>query len=971
VTPKKAKEPKIKSPRQKRLRTTIKLSLFFVFIAITFVGLGFARKVSAIIHETPVFNLSAFSNLAAPTLIYDRNNRLLTEMKTQDDRELIKNIHQVSPYLAKAFVAAEDKDFYHHFGVNPVAILRAVVQDALPHHAQSGASTITQQTVKLAVFPGQEHTLQRKIQEAVLAIDLEHVLTKDEILTDYMNWIYYGKMGSNNVYGVARASKALFDKSPLELNLAQSAFLAAIPNNPALFSPYYELSNAITRQHYVLDNMLQLGFINRASYDEAMQFNIASSIKKIPETDGNANYGEFPFVNTEVKEKAIGIMVKIGLYKTTDQAEQALSTGGYKIYTTIDTKAQQVTKKVLANDSLFDPPISYSVPDGKGGTVKKAVQEQAGATLIDNATGGILAIGGGRNFTEDQNNHTELWRQPGSSIKPLADYGPAINLHLLSPGSVIDDVPTQWPDNNAPDGKYFPLNWDKSFHGLVSARKALYESYNIPALKVFDMVGPSVGLGYLEKMGITTITPQDKNNLAAGIGGLTKGLTVEQATSAYSTFPNQGVWRDGYLIEKIADRNGDVVYQHQSTMNPVFSPQAAYLMTNMMEDVVKKGTAAYYVGSHYQGLPVAGKTGTTDGNKDAWFIGFTPLVTLGVWGGYDVPYPMTEYQSHHPQVVWDDIINGIQSYGYPVSGKFTEPSGIVPVEISTKSGLLPTPLCKQLGDVTTDLFIQGTEPTTYDNVLVQAKYIVLNGVKYLATESSPPNEVKEGTFIKRAPYTLPNGNTSYLPSDYTEELPKLSDPRKASAPASSKLSPPNGIKITGSSASSVTLEWSSVDGAASYIILRGTSADGPFAPISSDPLTATTYSDSSVVSDKHYFYEVESVSSTGDPSKPSTIVTADPGLQKPAAPTNIQATFAPVGVTLTWDPSAGATQYVVLRGVSANGSLSPNGTADSTSYNDVGALSGATYYYQVIAVNSAGDSASVPVKVTVPAKSSN
>ncbi|UOF92700.1 transglycosylase domain-containing protein [Fodinisporobacter ferrooxydans] len=967
------KDKKNRKQPQSKLRKFLKISMITAIVLFVLAGGAGAGYVAKIIRTTPKFNIHSFTDLSASSIMYDRNGSVIGTMDQEGNRELIKSVKDVSPYLKNAFIAGEDKDFYHHIGINPLALARAAFQDLIGHKIMSGASTITQQTVKLVMFPLQQQTIQRKIQEVVLALQLEREMTKDEILTTYMNWIYFGQSSSlTNLYGVKSASKAIFDVTPDHLNLAQAAFLAAIPNNPSYYSPFLHPDHTIERQHYILDQMLADGLITKADYSAAMNFDVKASMKHSKQVAAMKD----PFVFEHAVSDVVDILKQKEHLDTTDQARQLLDRGGFKIYTTIDGKLQQDVDQVFNNDKNFWPPISYSYKDAQGKTQElKNVLEQAGATLIDNKTGEILAMGGGRDFQHDQNDHTVLPRQPGSSIKPLGDYGPAINEKVLSPASVIDDVPMQWSDPNSPNGKYFPMNWDHKFHGLLTAREALVQSYNIPAIKVLQKITPQVGMGYVEKMGITTLTKSDKENLSSAIGGLSQGLEVQQETGAYTTFPNNGVWHKPYMITKIVDLNGHTIYENKPETREIFSPQASWLTTNMMQDVVKRGTASI-VGNHFPGKPIAGKTGTTDDDKDAWFVGFTPKFSLGIWVGYDIPHTLTNpavgmYEGHRPLNLWNDIMDKVFAQ-YPNQGTFKRPDGLVQMEVSNKSGLLPTALVKETHSVTTDWFIKGTEPTKPDDVLVQAKYVKVAGKYYLPTDQTPAQEIKTGIFIKRkVPYVLPDNNPAYLPQDSLPELPTQPDPRGGNI-LSTAANVPDGLHVDKSGDHQVALSWAAVNQADGYILMRSQSPTGPFQMIGPKEIKDTTYTDSDVQQGKTYYYQISSVDASGtssDPSKPIQVTIGaassasngsagdtGSGSSSLSAPSNLEVTPAGAGFSLSWSNVSGATSYVIYRAADAIGPFSSIGSVQGTTFTDGSANANLKYYYQVTAKNDSGES---------------
>lgn len=946
---------------------TVKIFLF-LFLAAGVIGGGAgAGYVATLLKKAPPLDLNTITNMAATTKVYDADQQFMFDLQGDGDRELIKSLDEVSPHVVNAFIAAEDKDFRSHFGINPMALARATVQNVLGRSIMSGASTITQQTVKNAMFPEQSRTLERKVQEMYLAIELEKQLTKDEILVTYLNWIYFGKSGPDNLYGIQRASQAIFGVNAKDLTLAQSTILAALPNNPSLFNPYVNLENTLGRQEYILQQMMAAGYITQAQYEEAKAFNVAEALQQTQQ-NRRVNAGEFGHLVAEIETRAAERLMDSGNYESLDQARQALFRGGYQIFTTIERDYQKMVDSVINDNKFYPKNITYTITDNTGKQTKiEDAMEQSGAALIDNKTGRVLALGGGRNYEVDQVNHATVPRQPGSTMKPIAVYGPAIERGLIGSGTAIDDVPMVWPDRSSASGTYFPFNWDKRFHGLMTVREALEQSYNIPALKVYHDITPSYGLGYLTKMGVTTLDDSDYN-LASGIGGMAHGLTVLEATSSYSTMPNAGVWRDSFMIEEIKDRTGAVTYKHQSQETQVYDPNTAYILNDMLQGVVRRGTASE-VGRKFPGYAIAGKTGTTNEDKDAWFIGYTPDVTLGIWVGYNMPYPLLKGEGNTPKHIWNAIMGQVlPTIENRTKEFFPNPGGVRQVAVCKVSGHLPTELCHAEHTVTNELFRANAVPRDACDVHVKAKYYEVNGKKYLANDSTPAHLVKEGIFIKRDKYTLPNGNRAYLPLDHEKELPSDKDPR-AEDDTLRTTKVPSGLKATPASSTSVTLSWSAVAGAKGYVILRADSEAGPFQVI--NETTALTFTDSGLTTGNTYAYRVVSQGEDGMESDPSPSVTVTLGKDQPdnvPAPGNVNAKPAVVGAVVSWSPVSGAESYAIYRSTESNGDAQRIATAKGNGYNDVSALPGATYYYRVAAlIDGKEGSPSMAAKVSLSA----
>ncbi|ACV59133.1 glycosyl transferase family 51 [Alicyclobacillus acidocaldarius subsp. acidocaldarius DSM 446] len=874
------------------LRHTFRAVLLAVGSACGFGAAFGVGYVASMLRGLPKVSAATFTNNSAASVVYDDEGRVIGQFAGDGDRQPIASLNQVSPYLVQAFVAAEDKTFFTNIGVNPMAMGRAFLQDLLGHRIESGASTITQQTVKLAVFPEQERTLKRKIQEIALALEVSHVLSKDEILTDYMNWVYMGRMGTDTVYGVKRASEILFGKEPNRLTLAQAALLAALPNNPSYFSPYQFPQHALMRQHYILDQMLANHMISKAEYDAAYRENVLKTLKPPPMSGLPAH----PYLLLdEIKPLVIQDLVRAGIYDNAQEAESALPVAGLKIYTTIDLTMQEDVERVLSNPQLFaGTDKTYRLPNGKTATDLY----EAGFAIVDNHTGAVLAVGGGRDYLRDAIDHADLPRQPGSSIKPLLDYGPAIDTGLITAASEMYDAPTRFP-GAAGQPPYEPHDDEPGFAGLMTARVALYESRNVPAIDVLSVLTPQVGFSYLSKMGLgpgattwlgqPTVVADDENHLAAAIGGLDNGVTVLQMTSAYSTFANQGVWHQSYLIRQITDESGRVLYQVDPATHQVFTPQTAYILTNMLHDVVyHPGGTATAVGARFPGQFISGKTGTTDSLGDGWFIGYTQDYTAGIWMGYNNHEPIDPANYNLKFTLWSDIMAPILA-AHPARKPWPVPPGIVFRTVSSTSGLLPTPLSRAFGGTETDPFVQGTEPTSYDDVAVEAKYTVVGGKKVLATTRTPAADVEVGTFIKLPTsrivdwaHKIPNGVTADTP--YL--LPSALDPRggtpldAGTAPdmlSASQLQPPTGLYGYYDGAE-VWLGWNSVPGATQYAIYRTTGVDKPYQKIGTS--TSTSFVDPSPPQGASVvYYEViaESNLSLSSPSRAIAVPLLPPG----------------------------------------------------------------------------------------------
>jgi penicillin-binding protein 1B len=742
--------------------------------------------------------------------VYFQDQTVIGQLRSEEDRRMAE-MSDIPQKVLDATLAIEDKAFYEHFGFDFNGVFRAVKQKVLNEEVQTGGSTITQQLAR-RVFLTLDRDYTRKFKEIVLSVRLERMLSKDEILLAYLNKIPYGS-GSNGytVYGIKAAAKGFFDKEDLnELNIAQSAYLAGLPQLPSNYSAFTGkgefdsagFERAKKRQQLVLKRMLEESKINQQEYDEALAFDLKASLAK----PAQKAYTTYPYLMMEVERKAAEALVKLqypDLKLDTDSKKEAyneavkdarsqLLRDGYHIHTTIDKTIYDSMQEIAKNPKNFSPDLPNKGKDGL---------EQVGAMMIDNKTGAILGMMEGRDFYAEQLNHaTQAYRQPGSTMKPIAAYIPAIEKGAVQPASIIDDVPIVLPDGQK--GVHLPENWDNKFHGLITAREALNESYNIPAIKLFlYQVGIKEAWDYAAKMGISTITKEDSNAQTGVIGGLHKGVSVEEMTNAYTTIPNQGVFYDAYMIDKIVDAQGKIVFQHEHKPARVYSEQTAYLMTDMLKTVISSGTAPDIMTKfkYYNKVPVSGKTGSTQDDADAWFMGYSPDITVGVWAGYDQPINKLSKVTggtYRAKTIWSLIMN--EAYEkkpelFPTKA-FPKPQDIVEMTVSSVSGKLPNELTSAAGRSVTDLFNKKYVPVQEDDVMVKMKTVAHNGVNFIPHPSTPDDFLQEKTVVRReksiakileevkaAVEKLPEDKRRpldvYVPVDADVDAPSETDPR--------------------------------------------------------------------------------------------------------------------------------------------------------------------------------------------------
>lgn len=621
--------PRRRAKKAKKAGPLRRIRLFIALCLVVFAGLGFGYIFAA------YQSLPAVGNNMRPAVssqVFDSHGRLITTLHSDQNRLPI-DINKVPQNLQNAFIAAEDNRFYEHIGIDPIGIFRAIFANLTNRGIAQGGSTITQQLAKNA-FLSQEQTLKRKIQEAMLALEIEHKYSKKEILEMYMNQIYFGQ----GAYGIQTAAKTYFNKDVNELTLTQCAMLAGLPKSPNYYSPFNNLNEAKKRKNVVLDQMVKYGYVSAAEAEDAKNQDLGlSKSHQSKEADEYASF--IDYVSQQVAKK---------------YGDDALYKEGLKIYTTMDVDKQHAAVRAMRN-----LPNNYTDENG-------LTQPQAAIVSIDPKTGHILAMVGGRG--QDSFNRASMAvRQPGSAFKPFV-YLTALQ-HDMTPDTTMDDQPVTY-------GNWSPKNAGGSYSGTMTLSDALAHSVNTIAVQLADQVGTKNIIANAKKMGITTLDAKD-DNLAMALGGLTKGVTPLEMASAYGTFANKGVHVKPTTIVKILDRNGNVLedastLEKEETKTRVMSEREAYEMTTMLEGVIDHGTGT----AAAIGRPAAGKTGTTDDNKDAWFVGYTPDIVTAVWIGDDTgSHSLGEiYGGTIPAEIWKDYMSSATSD--ESGGDFSAPSGM-------------------------------------------------------------------------------------------------------------------------------------------------------------------------------------------------------------------------------------------------------------------------------------------------------
>lgn len=798
---------------RKKFTVIFAKTLLVCLIAFTVVGgcAGYGVYKGIVDSAPDIHDIDATPTGYLSTVLDNQGNETATLVASGSNRVYV-TIDEIPLDLQHAFVAIEDARFYEHNGIDITGIVRAGITGITSGRFSQGASTITQQLLKNNVFTDWTSEssfadkMERKIQEQYLAIQLEKVEDKDWILENYLNTINLGQ----NTLGVQAASQRYFNKDVSELTLSECAVIAGITQNPSRYNPVSNPDANAERRTKVLNNMLDQGYIDQADYDTAMADNVYDRIQIVDSETASDNINSY-FVDA-LTEQVIDDLMEVKGYTET-QAYKALYEGGLTIYSTQDPSIQQICDEEVNNADNYGSETKYScsyrltiqkadgtyqnyseqtmlsyyqsknskynidfdskeavdaaieqykadimedgdtiVPNGE--SITYTMQPQASMTVIDQSTGEVKAIVGGRgNKTANKtlNRATDTKRQPGSTFKILSAYAPALDIGGMTLASVQDDAPYTY--SNA---AHTPVNnYDKSYRGFTTIREGITYSINIVAVKTLTDIGVDIGYEYLQNFGFSTLCDSDRTQ-ALALGGITNGVTNLELTAAYATIANGGTYTKPRFYTKILDHDGNVLIDNTPQTHTVLKETTAWLLTNAMEDVLTNGTGRP---AHFNGMPQAGKSGTTSSDRDALFAGYTPYYTCVVWGGYDDNAELS--YTTYPKTLWKSVMGRIhENLDYK---DFDKPDGITTATVCKKSGKLAVAgLCDsdpRGSMVESEYFASGTVPKDYCDHHVRVTIDLSTGG--IATDTCPEELRSSNVYItggsagtQDAPYLL-------------------------------------------------------------------------------------------------------------------------------------------------------------------------------------------------------------------------
>lgn len=696
----------------------------------TGVGLGF---IGGLVKDQPLISqeemLEQINNISKSSDVYFGSGEKLGTINSELIRKVV-SYDEIGENVKNAIIASEDANFYSNSGIEPLAIIRASFSE-LTKSSTTGGSTITQQLVKNQLLDN-SRSYERKAKEILLALRVDNNFSKQEILETYLNVAPFGKNSlGQNISGIETAAQGIFGVSSKDLNIAQAAYLAGFVQSPYKYTPFDsagnirsddELKIGLERQKYVLERMRSNSFITRDQYKEALNFDIKGAFVK----QKISEYTDYPYIRDEVTTSVAEILAEQTAKKNNkeqqfkdnnsykndliEKSKTKFITGGYKVKTTLN---KNLYDKLQEAKKEFE---SYPTSIQNGTTYPLDI----GATVIENSTGKVLAFVGGMDYNKQQLNHaTRTHRSPGSTIKPLLVYAPAIDKGYITPNSTVLD--RRFNHNG-----WKPENFSQTEYNYLPARQALARSLNLATIRLYSaFVNENPVKEYLEKMNFKGITEGDQSNLATAIGGMSYGVSVTENTAAFSTFANMGEYKKPYIVDEIRDHNDKIIYKAEVNPTRVYQEATSYLTLNMLNDVINAsyGTAPDIAsGLRFSSKNLFVKTGTSEYYKDLWVVGGTKNITLGTWTGYDKPATVPNYTYGHK--TWLHLMNAIYAYDSKLVSPdtaFEKPNSVISSAIN--------PYNNGIGSVV-DLIPTGFKELTRDKTLAKFGFNVDKSIMF-------------------------------------------------------------------------------------------------------------------------------------------------------------------------------------------------------------------------------------------------
>ncbi|API89972.1 hypothetical protein BKP56_12200 [Marinilactibacillus sp. 15R] len=711
-------------------RVSKALIIFFIVTLLVGGSLGAGAAVgyfASLVHssEIPEYEEmeAQIDDFVLKSTMYYAGGEVISDVRSDLIRTPV-DLENVSSSVVDAIVATEDEYFFEHNGIVPKAVARALVQDLTNSSSTSGGSTLTQQLIKQQLV-GNEVSHSRKANEILLAMRLENYMSKEDILQAYLNISPFGRNNKGqNIAGVQEAAQGIFGVSAADLSLPQAAFIAGLPQSPIVYSPYTQTGDlkedhsvGLGRKDEVLFRMYREGYITENDYNDAVGYDLSQDFLPKADAEQDSRSYVYDLALEESRDLLIQYFAEADdltmdeLNADTDlynqyfeQADSALINGGYKVYTTIDRDLHNAVEQVVEEQvDTLGADRSYTWVDDDGVSHTDTMPIQVSGSVIDNATGKVLAFIGGREYEDSEYNRAfESERSPGSIIKPLATYGPALDIGLITPATIVPDTDVSIP--LVTGEVYEPTNAVRTTNRWMTAREALTVSQNIPTIKIYNELVKQVNpVNYMTKMGISEdVIPAEDYiaNPSTAIGGVSGGAAPVDLISAFSSIANNGTHVEPYVIEKIENSAGEAIYEHEQSEAQVWSPQTNFLLLDILRDVHTEGTARGTISQlnfNSDWISKTGTSGTSDKVNDIWYIGSTPSITFGTWIGYDnqVVGLIDEYgqsPSLRNRNFWAKVVNQMYEVRPELLGageQFQQPSNITQRSVLAETGMLP------------------------------------------------------------------------------------------------------------------------------------------------------------------------------------------------------------------------------------------------------------------------------------------
>ncbi|KXB59016.1 transglycosylase domain-containing protein [Gemelliphila asaccharolytica] len=730
------------------------LAVTIIFLAFLIgLGIGFFAN---LVKDIPLFTENEIrekiKDLNVNSDVYFSNNEKISTINSELIRKTVP-FNAMGETIKKAIIASEDANFYNNSGIEPQATLRATYNE-ITGKSISGGSTITQQLIKNQLLDN-SRSYERKSKEILIALRITKYISKNEILESYLNMASFGKNKlGQNICGIETASLGVFGVHSKDLNIAQASYLAGFVQSPFKYTPFdnkgniksdEELSYGFNRQKYVLNRMLDEHFITKKQYDEAINFDIKSSFIK----ELNNGTFSYPYITDAVIKESSEILAKQMAEKEgnsdkfknnkeyrinlLEEAKIKFISGGYSVKTTINKDLYNKLQEARDNYSGFISQNGQNI--------------ELGACVIDNKTGKVLSFIGGRSYDKNQLNHAmSTYRSPGSTIKPLLVYGPAIDKGYITTNSAVLDKKFNYKG-------WSPNNFTKMEYGIIPARMALSQSLNLSTIRLYSAFYKENPVKeYLKKMDFEKFTENDEKNLATSIGGVQVGVSVLENTNAFATLANEGNYNKAYMVDEIRNNNGDIVYMHKKDPKKIYKKETSYLTVDMLKDVIKPGASAQDIKNklNFDSSNIFLKTGTSEFNHDLWVVGGTKNVTLGLWTGYDNPQEISGYQHAHNQwAYFMNSINDLDTSLLKIEEDFSKPD--------TVENSLINKINNEKGD-TSDIVPNWFKKLSEEKVYLKFGYLIDENVKKIIKVQH--EEKNEKTVTKNNEEDLKEENNS-------------------------------------------------------------------------------------------------------------------------------------------------------------------------------------------------------------------